>query len=303
MIETMGRVGDFCRSRQTVSHHSEPVPQIGVVFSGASLYKTANKCFGGWGPHLDGVRGWVDALVAAHYSVDVIPDWRLDELLPQYKFIVLPEWPGVPTATLESLRRWSGGTLLVAGVENAAAFGLDGTPLDQPAYCPGSEVLANLKGRWLDFQPGKHPVLEWRYPDLDSTRDRAPLAVSVDNKVLVPGPLGSIYTSAHAPAVLDLIRRLVRFEPLVELKAPPTVEMALRRKDGRLLVHLLNTANMQVAGDYAAIDFIPPVGPVRLRFRSPVRDASLVPGAPGLHRQGDTITLDRLEVHAAISVI
>jgi hypothetical protein len=70
------------------------------------------------------------------------------------------------------------------------------------------------------------------------------------------------------------------FTPKLRVTAPRTVEVALRRKGGRLLVHLLNFAEMQVAGDFAVTDFIPPVGPVEIRLaldRQPAR-VTLEPG-------------------------
>jgi hypothetical protein len=43
----------------------------------------------------------------------------------------------------------------------------------------------------------------------------------------------------------------------VRVAAPPTAELVLRRKDGRLTIHLLHSAGLRVAGDYAATDFVP----------------------------------------------
>jgi hypothetical protein len=277
MIETMGRVSDFCRARQDVSHKTEPVPQIGVVFAGESLYATADQCFGGWGPKLDGVRGWIDALCATQYSVDVLPDWRLEELLPQYRFVVLPEWPATGAPAWKALLEWvaRGGRLLATGAENTKALAaplklaIQGAPEDLTWFCPGSEVLANVRGRWQEFEAGSLRMLESRYPAMDTTRDGRPLAVAAPHGqgeiVVVPGPLGSIYAHTHAPAVRDLVRRIVSpyFKPLVE--------------------------------------FIPAVGPVTLRFREPIRSARLFPGDLPLKLKGNSVRLDRLEIHAVVA--
>ena len=53
------------------------------------------------------------------------------------------------------------------------------------------------------------------------------------------------------------------------MKAPPCVELSLRRKGRKLLIHLTNTAGMQAAERYAVVDFVPPVGPVELTVRLP----------------------------------
>jgi hypothetical protein len=278
MVKTMADVGRFCRARQTFAHHSETVPQIGVVFSKETLYRTTNRLFGGWGKAADPARGMVDALVGCQWSVDVVPDWKLERVAAGYPFLVLPDWaaPGqaVAAALLDYARK--GGTLLVAGADNAALFApamgvrLSGKPAKQPAYLSAGEVLGNATGVWQDIDPGPASVLQQRTPTYDTRKDARPAAVSAragaGEIVMVPGPLGSLYAATHAEAIRRFTRALVepRFKPLVRVDAPPPVEVVLRRKNGDLMVHLLNTTGMQVAGDFATVDYVPPVGPVRL---------------------------------------
>ncbi|MGC4051003.1 MAG: hypothetical protein QM757_16690 [Paludibaculum sp.] len=68
-VRTMAQVGQYCRAVQSVSQHTETVPQIGVVFSKETLYQTANKLFGGWGKASDPARGWLDLLLGCQWSV------------------------------------------------------------------------------------------------------------------------------------------------------------------------------------------------------------------------------------------
>jgi hypothetical protein len=315
-VQTMARVAEFCRARQKVSHKSEPVPQIGVVFSKDSLYRTANRMFGGWGRHTDPARGWIDALVECRYSVDVLPDWKLTaELLKPYPLIVLPEWAGIGGRVKDALLAYAGGggQLLLSGAENMALFAgpmkvqLKGAPAEQAAFVGGGEVLANCKGLWQDVVPGSAQVLATRHPDQDTTRDGQPAAVAAGNLLAIPGPIGRIFAATHAPAVRALVQRLVapRFRPLVAVDGPPTLEVALRRKNGRLMVHLLNATAMQVAGDFSAVDYIPPVGPVTLTFRSgvaPLRATVEPAGSPILAGPGGRLRIERLEIHSIIAV-
>jgi hypothetical protein len=280
-IDVMRRVGEFCRARQQASHKSATVPQIGVVFSKESLYSTTNKLFGGWGSATDPARGWIDVLTALQYSVDVVPDWKLDKIKREYPLLVLPEWTAVGEPLKKSLLEYvsAGGILLASGAANTALFGAEAgvrlageEPAVEEAYVGGSEVLANLHGLWRDLDPGDAKVLERRFAAYDTRNGGKPAAVArkigKGEIVLVPGPAGLVYAQTHTPAVRDFVKRLVapRFHPLVEVAAPPTVEVVLRRKSGRLMVHLLNNAGMQVAGDYATTDFVPEVGPVTLRL-------------------------------------
>jgi hypothetical protein len=324
-IDVMRRVGEFCRARQQASHKSATVPQIGVVFSKESLYATSNKLFGGWGSATDSVRGWIDALAALQYSVDVVPDWKLATVKSEYPFLVLPEWNAVGEPLKESLLDYvsAGGVLLASGAANAALFGAEaGVRLlgqeaaNEEAYLGGSEVLANLHGLWRDIEPGDAMLLESRYPGYDTRSGGKPAAVArklgEGEIVLVPGPVGTVYAQTHTPAVRDFVKRLVapRFHPLVQVEAPVTVEVVLRRKSGRLMVHLLNSAGMQVAGDYAATDFVPEVGPVTLRLAWAPSKVQLAPGGQDLtpvHNQLKgkefwDIRVPKLHIHSVVMV-
>lgn len=313
-IRVMGEVGRFCRARQAVSHQTETAPQIGVVMSRESLYRTTNRLFGGWGRADAPAVGWLDALVACQWSVDVIPDWKLAQSAASYPFIVLPDWAAPGEAALSALLTYAekGGRLLVAGAANARAIAertgltLRGEAAEQSAYLGRGEVLGNHRGLWQDVEGGAWEVVEERYPALDSTRDGRPAAVGrafgAGRLLVVPGPTGAVYAGTHAPAIRDFVKRLVRphFTPLVEVEGPPTLEVALRRKDGRLLVHLLNCTGMQVAGEWAAIDYVPPVGPVKLTFRGvKPRRVEVAPGGKVLR---PPYLLERLEVHAVVAV-
>ncbi len=319
-VRTMAEVGRHCRSVQRVSQKTETVPQIGVVFSKETLYRTTNKLFGGWGKASDPARGWLDLLLACNWSVDVLPDWKLERIAAQYPFIVLPDWaePGEPVKqTLLGYAR-AGGRLLVSGAKNALLFvqemgvRLNGTPSEQPCFVRG-EVLGNAKGLWQDIEPGSAKVLAERFPVMDSRSGGRPAAVAstVGNGeiVLVPGPIGSVYAATHAEAVRQFGESLVapRFTPLVRVAAPPTVEVVLRRKEGQLLVHLLNTTNMQVAGDYSTTEYVPPVGPVRLSLgRQKPGAVRLVPEDRGLvlsQRNGEwTTEIPTLGMHSVAVV-
>jgi hypothetical protein len=141
---------------------------------------------------------------------------------------------------------------------------------------------------------------------MDSTRPGQPAALSVPagrgEVVLVPGPLGALYQRAHVRAVAQFARRLIRprFTPLVEVEGPPTVEVVLRRKNGKLYVHLLNLTAMQESERYATNDFVPEVGPVSVRFRKQEpRSVRLLPEGRELRAP---YRIERLHLHATLEV-
>ena len=321
-INVAARVARFCRDRQSLSHKSATVPQIGVLFSRHSLYTTSGKLFGGWGSWSDPARGIVDALLAAHYSVDVIPDWKFDAVAREYPLIVVPDWLDIGDEAQRSISGYveRGGRAIVAGAANARRFAaelgvtLAGEAAVQAAWIPGAEVFANLRGLWQDVTLGKAAAIEMRHLDSNSAAEAKPAATigqhGSGRMAGIYGPVGAVYTATNAPASRDFLDRVVKrmFTPMVELSAPPTVELALCRKDGRLLVHLANMSGMALAEDHAVVDFIPPAGPIEVAIKLPKRPVRVTwePGARPAETKWNagtlTAKLDRLDIHTILSI-
>jgi hypothetical protein len=213
-----------------------------------------------------------------------------------------------------------GGKLLIAGAENAALFADElGVKLAkpagrQPAFIAGDEVFGNLTGTWQSVEPAGAQQIEARYPTFDGARDEQCAAtltrLGSGEIAAIYGPLGTVFAAAHAPAARQFLSRVVRrlFTPMVEVDGPPVVEVVLRRKQGKLLVHLLNACAMQVAGDYAVTDFIPPVGPMEVRLRLKQKPVHVTLEPEGRALQGDwregtwAGRLERLEIHHILAV-
>ena len=340
LVDVMTKVAAFCRARQALSHKSETVPQIGLVFSKRSLYdytpparrmparpgapvppEPVPRLFGGWGSMVNPARGLLDALVECHYSVDVIPDWKLSEVAAQYPLLAVPDWANLGGEVKEMLAAHAskGGTLLLVGAANAALFARElgvrllGEASEQPAFVAGGEVFGNVRGLWQDVEPAGAEVLESRYPTYDSTRDARCAAtlskVGSGRIAAIYGPVGSVFALGHAAPTRQFVKRVVDriFTPMAQVEAPATVEIALRRKNGKLLMHLGNCTAMQVASEYAVSDFVPPVGPLRISLRvakKPERVTLEPQGRPltGTWKEGVwTGTVDRLDVHAIVA--
>lgn len=213
-----------------------------------------------------------------------------------------------------------GGQMLLAGAANAVLFAKElgvrpaGPAAGPGAYIAGEEVFGYVRGLWQDVEPGAAEVLESRYPTYDSTRDAKCAATlskfGAGRIAAIYGPAGSAFAATHAAPVRQFVKRVVDriFTPMAVVDGPPTIEVALRRKNGKLLVHLGNCTAMQVAGDYATVDFIPPVGPLQLKLRMRQRPArvTLEPqGRPLAGSWKDGVwsgSLDRLDIHGIVAV-
>jgi hypothetical protein len=294
LVRTMSEVAKFCRARQELSFRSETVPQAGVLMSTHTLYTTVNKILGDFGRELDGIRGMIDVLVDNQYSVDAVPEWRLAELAAKYPLLVVPEWKSIGDKVRDELLAYvrGGGRLLVTGVHPAALFAealgvkLVGEPAEQAAFVTGDETFGNVRGLWQNVEPGSAAAIESRHPTFDSSRD-AQCAATLSNYgkgqiAAIFGPLGASYKSSHTAATRQFVRRVVRrlFQPMVEVSGVSAVEVVVRRKKGRLLVHLINTAGLTASTDFQNGGYVPVVGPLRLKVKLPAAPSKVTVG-PG----------------------
>jgi hypothetical protein len=282
LVKIMATVSAFCRRRQEFCHHSQSVPQVGVLFSGYSLYRNGNRLFGPWDAALDPTRGILDALLENQLSVDILPDWQLlDPNLAgnsTYPLLVVPEWADIGQEAAQGLVALAkaGSSLMVIGARNARLFedalgvSVSGEPSEQRTFVAAGEGFANVSGTWQQVEPRGAEVVLRRFPDTNSTRDgttAASLQHLGKGRILgVYGPIGSIFADTHQPQLRTVVGELCAraITPKYRVEAPPTVEVVLRRKSGQEYLHLTNTTGMQEGPDYPAVSYIPPVGPIRI---------------------------------------
>lgn len=195
-----------------------------------------------------------------------------------------------------------------------------------PTTIPGM-----LQGLWQPVKLKTGSILAYRHPTHDSRKNGEPAATLNTLKpplrpdqdrfewyrmpagriAAIYGPFGSVYREYHTPHLRELLRGVMQTlfpQPLVEIEGPPCIDVAVREKEGKLLVHLLNTAGMQVGSVYTIVDFIPAVGPLTVRLRLDVAPSSvaLVPADVDIaHTWSDgalTVTLPSLHIHNVIVI-
>ncbi len=108
------------------------------------------------------------------------------------------------------------------------------------------------------------------------------LLVGAGPEALWAGVTHTGLARAPAPAdVPDVLRQ--RFpHPLVEVSGSPTVDVSVRRLNGRLAVHLVNTGGRHDAPDGALLDTIPPAGPLEIALRLDHPPASITAQPEGV---------------------
>jgi len=176
-------------------------------------------------------------------------------------------------------------------------------------------MLGSIKGLWRKVTLKKARSVGKRF---ETTDMRKPSQVSATIRRLgkgsiaaVYGPFGTAFCATHVPALREFLGKLmVKLfpQPLVELDAPPCIDVALRSKNGKTLIHLSNTAGMQTDPNRIVIDYVPPAGPITLFVkaqRRPRRVALAPADQPIKKKWADgllTVTIPKLEIHNVLVV-
>lgn len=323
VVHTASTVAAFCRKRQRWSHRSQSIPEAGVFFSGRTLYRTAKRPFGGWGGAEAPAAGAVDLLLSMGYSVDLIPDWQAAESIAQYPLVVVPDWQDIGPEAAETLAAYasSGGRLLLCGAENArlltSALNLQiAGPAQQHTYfVADASGFAQVSGAWIGLGAPPDQVIASAYLTPDTRKDAVPIAARIPHGkgvvVVCPGPIASAYGNGDTPILRSLARLLLQplHAPAVTLEGDyPELEVVLRRKDGNMLVHLINTAGVPVTGQFRHQGVVSRTGPLRLRIRLPqmAKSVTLEPEGTllrGEYKEGEWRgVLPDLHVHAILRI-
>ena len=302
VIATATEVAGFCRSRQQWSHCSQSLPEVGVFFSGRTLYRTANHLFGGWGEAEAPAAGAVGLLLSLGYSVDLIPDWQAAESVPGYPLIFVPDWQdiGDEAATLLIGYVANGGKLLLCGANNARLFSstlklhFTGAAQQRTCFIADETGFAQLTGSWLEFDAKQPDLAAYAYSAPDTRKGELPFAATVKfgngTVTVCPGPIASAYASANSPILRKLLRQMleVLHQPMVRLEGDhPELEIVLRKKNGQMLVHLINVAGAPVTPAFRHTGLVPLTGPIRLKIRLSAKPSRIVLEPEGIELSGD----------------
>ena len=289
-IDIVGQLSDFCRNRQDVSHKTTSITQVSLLLSSYAFYDKTNAVFRAWEGEHNALHGVLHALLESGYSVDVLAEHQIEDKIDRYPVIVLPEIHILESGFRQTLLDYvaTGGSLVSIGAETTQLFHnelgvkLVGNPGDSTDYIVSDQLLGRCPGIWQSVRADTATVLSSRYPTADLRKPTFPAAtvnrLGKGKIAGIYGPLGTAHYTYHTPQLRGLLKEVmyeVFPKPLVELEAPPCVDMALRRSGERLLIHLTNTAGMQISDNYTIIDYIPSVGPVKLKIHVDSQPASV----------------------------
>jgi len=278
------------------------------------------------------VEGATAALLELHRGVDIMDEWALLPQLDAFPVVVAPEQDRMSDEMVEALKAWvkTGGKLLVSGADAYARFG--GAFLgvrkgkmqeDQTYHVPAADgSFAAWSQTWHLTGATKASVMGKlaTTPLLD---DRLlPQGAAFLNRVgrgavaYIPFDVFHFFQYNHYPlcrAFLGELMRILVGKLPITVQAPTCVDVVLRRKGSRSLVHLINrVSGIPNLPHDGTVDEIPAVGPIQVDMQLMRRPKSVrlafekAPLEWRYHagkRGGKLVArLERVDIHAALVV-
>ncbi len=326
-MKRLGEVGRFARARKALCWGTETIPQVGVLHSEHHHYSQPAKNLH-WGYDTSDVQGAVYALLEDSLGVDIMDEWALLPGLDGFPLVVAPEQDRMSDEAVEALKGYvaKGGRLLVTGARAFERFGAEFLG------AKSIEVKENATYH-VPAGDGSFPLFsrEWRLLEPTSARPLGSLGkTALTDDELLPHPAATVnrigkgavayvpcelfrcFCQNRYPMARALVGELVKaLKPGLDIrvKAPVCVDVILRRKGGKRIVHLINRASgIPNQPHNSAVDEIPRVGPVEVEVRAgsrpkKVRLAFEKGGLRWRYASGKvTATVASVQVHAAVVI-
>ena len=323
-MELMAEVAKFCRARQHICHKTEPVPQIGLIYSGKAFYRINKKVFAHWHGELVPLQGVLQSLLDSQNVVDIVMEHHLKGRMNEYPLLIYSEWEYIDSGFKKDLLDYvnNGGNLLIIGPGAAALFEdelnikLAGEPEEKVNGLEHEGWIAGIKSPFqkAELKNGAVPFGKiYLNNDIEGSYDIAASITQYGRGKIaaVYLDLGERYVNAATSVSRDFLNALVHElfpDPVVEVTGSHYVDVTLNRKDGKLTLNLVNTTGQHANDKVYVFDEIPPVGPLSVSIRSGKRPSkvTLEPGGKELYynyiNDKIVLTVPKVEIHDIIVV-
>ena len=323
--DLLAEVAQFTRQRQDICQYSASVPQVALLHS-KSHYYTNNSPLFNFGPMIQPLEGALQALLENHYHTDVLNEETLLRKINDYNFVVVPDQSNLPAEIIDRLKTYvrEGGRLLVSGDFVCDSFGdvlgtgKSGEKKEGTFYIPADGGVVSYDGpvQPVNVSGGRMlvPLYTGQEPE-DETAD-FPIATIADcgkGKIAaIHAPVFNFFARHRYPRLRSFfgtVFNAVAPEQLVTLNAPPCVDMTIRKKEDKLIVHFLNRNSAYPMNLYSGVsEEIEAAGPLALSVRMAERpkNVRLAPDTPGLRWNWENgilrAEIESLRVHNALVI-
>lgn len=335
-MERFGEVAAYVKARRELCQHTETIAQVAVLHSEHHYYTNSPIPFPDSDQQARPVKGSTYALLENHYGVDLLDEWAMLSSLDTFPLIVAAEQNRMSDEMVEALKAYveHGGCLLVSGAAayerfGAAFLGVQSTEVERECtYCISTGVdpyaAPVYSADWRRVVPtqarafgkvGTSELLDERLIDAPAATINT---VGRGKVAYVPFGIFDFFARAQYPLLRQFIGALTHAlvgELPIRVTAPTCVDVVLRRKDSRTIVHFINRiSGIPNHPGSGAVDEIPNVGPITLNMtldREPGSVTLAFEDAPlhwtfqpnNDHNAGTlSVTLERLHIHASVVI-
>lgn len=333
IVPLLKQVSDFCRERQSFCHKAKAVPDVGLVYSREAYYHNKETIFGTYGPYTRDVRGLVSALCDNGLSTEIVLPSM--ENAKEYTLLALANGGAIETDLKDKLLSYvkNGGTLLVTGAESLALFkdelqiaeltwenespltiirGGDMRALMQQNYaivktCASVRNVMNvvkLEGDVNCTNPPPKKAIGEEVPSVIEQR------FGKGKIVAITFDFGLAYNEERSAQLRMLLGDILKeTEPKLRVYGSKYVETALMEKDGKMYIHLLNTAGEHRAQRVKTFDEIPPLYDITVEYKTDKNPTSvrlLLENIelPFEYKNGAIkVNVKKLAIHSAIEIV
>jgi hypothetical protein len=260
----------------------------------------------------------------SQYSVEVLIEHQLSGRMAEYPLIVIPEWdylkPGFKKELLDYVQK--GGKLLLVGPKAAAMFKkplrirLLGKPLERKQWLEHDGWLCGVKSISQRVRLAEDVKCIGKLYTENDTKGPFEHAATITNygKGVIAAiyiNLGERYCCAQTTVVRDFLRTLVHRlfpRPIVEVTGSRCVDVVANRKDGKLLINLINTGGPHADPSIYTFDEVPSIGPLHVSIRTRPRPSKVLRAPSGrklkfTYNAGKVrLTLPKLKLHDIIVI-
>ena len=313
------QVAQFCREREAYCFGAESIADIGVIYPG---YYTADPevkslfSGGAW----NSVRGWVCAVADAGFSCNIVYEADIGDL-SKYKVLILPKADTYGETTLEQLKTFAalGGTVITDGGvflderSSGAVFHAAGKQL---LFLDSGDRLSAIETEYWEPELTTAKKLLYCYEQnyyYDPEKHLSCIENPVGNGKVVSlcSALGSVYRQNITYALKQYIRAIFGncgYVPPVSVSGSDYADVSLMKKDGKIMVNILNMAGESNAAGVRTFREIPRIGPLTVTLHCSEKPKHVIWQPDGTELQltktadGYCCTIGRLHIHGVLEI-
>jgi hypothetical protein len=282
MIPMLADAAKFCRARQPWCQNAVGVPQIGLILSKDALYNKTNRLFGGFDKELTPLKGIMQNLLSSQYVVDILAEHHLNNI-NKYPLLIYPEWETISPELKSKLLDYvtQGGKLLLIGPNSASLFKDElGNTVKEVAEVKNNGLeynkwIAELMSLSQGVNPAPNAKPFGKYYSAINMEGPSEIAATIApyGKGLLAATyleIGKASMIRSAPVLRDFLAALVNEifpDPMVMVSGSHNVDVTLNRKNGALILNLVNVSGPHDNDKVMAFDEITPIGPLKVTIR------------------------------------